>query len=47
MSLKRRVCHECKGKQYVFVQNAYEGFDCEPCICLAWGEDMIWVEVNE
>ncbi len=34
MGLKKKVCWECKGRQYVFKQNADGEFDCEPCICL-------------
>ena len=47
MPLKRRICHECNGKQYVFRLNIDGEYDCEPCYCLAWGEDMIWIEVKE
>lgn len=34
MPLKKKVCWECKGRQYVFKQNADGEFDCEPCMCL-------------
>ena len=41
MGLKKKVCWECKGGQYVFRQNADGEYDCEPCICLVCPREML------
>ena len=30
-----KICNECKGKKWVFFQNADGEYDCEPCLCIA------------
>ena len=45
MSLKRKVCWECKGRQYVFKQNSDGSFSCEACVCLVYPKEMMHDEV--
>ena len=39
--INNKICFEFKGLGSVFIQNADGEYDCEPCLCMAYPEEMI------